>query len=170
MSNTTPFIEYSDACKDAAHTAYSGSDYDWEALCRDPVASKIPLVPPFTEATARAKVQRAQDLWNTRDPKKVALAYTEDSVWRNRDQFVKGRVEIEALLTGKWQKELDYKLKKELFLFSDNKLAVQFEYGWRDVEGKRYRAYGIEHWEFAPDGLMQKRTASINDVTLNQEQ
>lgn len=169
MNTITSTFEHTESCKNAAHSAYGAADYNWQELCRDPVASKIPLLPPFTEETARAKVQRAEDLWNTRDPKKVALAYTEDSVWRNRDQFVKGRAEIEDLLTRKWQKELDYKLKKELFLFSDNKIAVQFEYVWRDTEGKRYRAYGIEHWEFAPDGLMQKRTASINDVTLHQQ-
>ena len=166
MSNTTSSIEYSDACKDAAHSAYGATNYNWQELCRDPLASKIPLVPPFTEETARAKVQRAEDLWNTRDPKRVALAYTEDSVWRNRDQFVKGRAEIEALLTRKWRVELDYKLKKELFLFSGNKIAVKFEYTWRDADGKHYRSYGIEHWEFAADGLMQQRTASINDVNI----
>jgi nuclear transport factor 2 (NTF2) superfamily protein len=160
-------FEYTDACKDAAHSAYGAADYNWQELCHDPVASKIPLLPPFTEETARAKVQRAEDLWNTRDPKKVALAYTEDSIWRNRDQFIKGHTEIEAFLTKKWQKELDYKLKKELFLFSDNKIAVQFEYTWRDAGGKYYRAYGLEHWVFAPDGRMQKRTASINDLSLD---
>ena len=124
------------------------------------------IKPPFTLESARQKVQMAEDLWNTRDAHKVALAYTEDSVWRNRDQFVKGRAEIEELLTRKWQKELDYKLKKELFLFSDNKIAVQFTYTWRDVEGQHYRSHGLEHWEFAPDGRMKKRTASINDVAV----
>jgi hypothetical protein len=144
------------------------NDYTWQALCHDPVALTIPLLPPFTEATARAKVQRAEDLWNTRDAQKVALAYTEDSVWRNRNCFVQGREAIIALLTQKWQKELDYTLKKELFLFSGNKIAVQFEYAWRDAGGQRYRAYGLEHWEFAADGRMQKRTASINDLALDE--
>lgn len=166
MNNLEPVTEHSDACKGAVHSSYSASDYNWQELCNDPVASQIPLLPPFTEAMARAKVQRAEDLWNTRDPKKVALAYAEDSIWRNRDEFVHGREAIIALLTRKWKKEHDYKLKKELFLFSDNKIAVQFEYTWRDAAGQRYRAYGIEHWEFAPDGLMQKRTASINDIVL----
>lgn len=123
--------------------------------------------PPFTQSAAREKVQIAEDLWNTRNPQTVARAYTDDSIWRNRDQFIFGRAEIEAFLTSKWQKELDYKLKKELFLFSDNKIAVQFEYTWRDAGGKNYRSYGIEHWEFVADGLMQKRTASINDVSLD---
>jgi uncharacterized protein len=155
-----------DACQDAAHSSYSASAYDWQALCTDPVASQISLLPPFTEATARAKVQRAENLWNTRDPHKVALAYTEDCVWRNRSEFVRGREGITALLTRKWEKELNYKLKKELFLFSGNKIAVQFSYDWNDAQGKRFQSHGIEHWEFAADGLMKKRTASINDVGL----
>jgi len=155
------------ACQDAAHSSYSASEYDWQALCTDPVASQIPLLPPFTEVTARAKVQRAENLWNTRNPHKVALAYTNDSIWRNRDKFVQGPTEIIALLTRKWKKELNYKLKKELFLFSGNKIAVQFAYEWNDAEGNRFRSYGIEHWEFSTDGLMEKRTASINDTVLN---
>jgi uncharacterized protein len=166
MTTLTP-IE-SDACQNSAHTSYSASDYEWQALCNDPVASQIPLLPPFTEATARAKVQRAENLWNTRNPHKVALAYTSDSIWRNRDEFVQGREGIVALLTRKWEKELNYKLKKELFLFSDHKIAVQFAYEWNDAEGNRFRSHGIEHWEFAPDGLMEKRTASINDVHLDE--
>ena len=126
------------------------------------------IKPPFTQESARQKVQIAEDLWNTRDPKKVAQAYTEDSIWRNRSEFIQGRAEIEAFLTRKWEKELDYKLKKELFLFSDDKIAVQFEYVWHDASGQWFRSYGLEHWEFAADGRMKKRTASINDVTLNQ--
>lgn len=122
------------------------------------------IKPPFTLETARQKVQMAEDLWNTCDPKKVAQAYTEDSIWRNRNTFIKGHAEIEAFLTRKWAKELDYKLKKELFLFSDDKIAVQFEYVWHDAAGQWFRSYGLEHWEFAPDGRMKKRTASINDV------
>ena len=122
------------------------------------------IKPPFTLETARQKVQMAEDLWNTRDPKRVAQAYTEDCAWRNRDDFIHGHAEIEAFLTRKWAKELDYKLKKELFLFSDDKIAVQFEYTWLDAAGQKFRSYGLEHWEFAPDGRMQKRTASINDV------
>ena len=126
------------------------------------------IKPPFTQESARQKVQIAEDLWNTRDPKKVAQAYTEDSIWRNRSEFIQGRAVIEAFLTRKWEKELDYKLKKELFLFSDDKIAVQFEYVWHDASGQWFRSYGLEHWEFAADGRMKKRTASINDVTLNQ--
>ena len=125
------------------------------------------IKPPFTLESARQKAQMAEDLWNTRDPKRVAQAYTEDSIWRNRDEFLCGHSEIEAFLTRKWAKELGYKLKKELFLFSDDKIAVQFEYVWHDVSGQWYRSYGLEHWEFAPDGRMKKRTASINDVKKN---
>ena len=148
-------------------TIEHSGDYNWQESCDRPDASETPILPPFTEATARAKVQSAEDLWNTRDPKRVALAYTEDSAWRNRDEFVQGREAIIALLRRKWEKELDYKLKKELFLFSDNKIAVQFEYTWLDSENNHYRSYGVEHWEFAADGLMQKRTASINDVLVS---
>ncbi len=122
------------------------------------------ITPPFTEASARQKVQIAEDLWNTRDPQKVAKAYTEDCVWRNRNEFLQGHTEIEAFLTRKWQKEVDYKLKKELFIFSGEKIAVQFEYVWHDHNGQWFRSYGLEHWEFADDGRMKKRTASINDV------
>ena len=125
------------------------------------------IKPPFTLQSARQKVQMAEDLWNSRDPHKVAQAYTEDSLWRNRDMFIKGHGEIEAFLTQKWAKELDYKLKKELFVFSDDKIAVQFEYVWHDASGQWFCSYGLEHWEFAPDGRMKKRTASINDVALN---
>ena len=121
------------------------------------------IKPPFTLETATAKVQMAEDLWNTRDPERVAKAYTEDSIWRNREEFLQGHVEIIAFLTRKWAKELGYRLKKELFLFSDDKIAVQFTYTWHDAAGKQYRSYGIEHWEFAADGRMKKRTASIND-------
>ncbi|MBY0354175.1 MAG: nuclear transport factor 2 family protein [Rickettsiales bacterium] len=122
------------------------------------------IKPPFTEESARQKVQMAEDLWNTRDAKRVAQAYTEDCLWRNRETFITGHLEIEAFLARKWAKELDYQLKKELFLFSDDKIAVQFTYTWRDAAGQHYRSYGLEHWEFAPDGRMKQRTASINDV------
>jgi uncharacterized protein len=125
------------------------------------------ITPPFTLESARAKVQIAEDLWNTRDPKKVALAYTEDCIWRNRDVFLKGHAEIEAFLTQKWAKELDYKLTKELFLFSDDTIAVQFTYTWHDTSGQHYRSHGLEHWEFTADGRMKKRTASINDVAVS---
>lgn len=124
------------------------------------------IAPPFTLESARAKVQVAEDLWNTRDPEKVARAYTEDCIWRNRDVFLQGHAAIIAFLRGKWSRELDYRLKKTLFLFSDDKIAVQFEYTWHDASGQHWRSYGLEHWEFAADGRMQKRTASINDVAL----
>lgn len=121
------------------------------------------ILPPFTHASARQRVQLAEDLWNTRNPQQVALAYTEDCLWRNRDEFLQGHEAIIQFLTHKWEKEIDYQLKKELFLFSDNKIAVQFSYTWCDAAGQHYRSHGLEHWEFAPDGRMQKRTASIND-------
>jgi nuclear transport factor 2 (NTF2) superfamily protein len=128
------------------------------------------LVPPFTEETAHAKVQAAEDTWNSRDPARVALAYTEDSEWRNRDRFLNGRGEIKAFLDKKWARENDYKLKKELWAFTENRIAVRFEYEWRDQNDQWWRSYGNENWEFAPDGLMRKRYASINDLAIDQSQ
>lgn len=125
------------------------------------------LVPPFDEATARAKVQAAEDAWNSKDPARVALAYTKDSEWRNRDIFLNGREEIKALLTVKWNTERDYKLKKELWAFAGNRIAVRFEYEWRDRDDQWWRSYGNENWEFDVDGLMQKRYASINDLPID---
>ncbi|KAK9708711.1 hypothetical protein K7432_009489 [Basidiobolus ranarum] len=124
------------------------------------------LKPPYTEETARQKVQLAQNLWNTQDPEKVALAYTEDSVWRNRDEFFTGRKAIQEFLTKKWQKETEYRLKKELFAFHDNRIAVQFWYEHKDEQGQWYRAYGIEHWTFNTDGLMKHRQMSANDIKI----
>ena len=124
------------------------------------------IKPPFTLETARAKVQMAEDLWNSKNPDKVVLAYTEDTAWRNRHEFLNGRDAIHAFFVRKWQKELGYTLKKHLFLFSDDKIAVQFEYRWHDASGAQWRSYGLEHWEFATDGRMHKRTASINDVMV----
>ena len=129
---------------------------------------KLPL-PPFTFETATQKVQLAEDAWNSQDPERVSLAYTIDSEWRNRSQFINGRAEIVQFLTAKWQKELDYKLKKELWAFTDNRIAVRFEYEYHDAAGQWYRAYGNENWEFNEHGLMQKRYASINDVLINEE-
>lgn len=126
------------------------------------------LVPPFTEETARAKVQAAEDAWNSRDPERVSLAYTQDSEWRNRDIFLNGCTEIQAFLSTKWKEERDYKLKKELWAFTDNHIAVRFEYEWRDASDQWWRSYGNEMWEFAPDGLMQRRFASINDTQINE--
>lgn len=122
------------------------------------------LTPPFTEETAREKVQRAEDAWNSRDPDKVVLAYTEDSEWRNRDLFLKGREEIRAFLKDKWSKERDYKLRKELWAYCDNRIAVRFEYEWRNDRNEWFRSYGNEMWEFDAAGLMARRYASINDV------
>ena len=122
-----------------------------------------PPVPPFTEETAAQKVRLAEDGWNSRDPAKVALAYTPDSVWRNRAEFVTGRCNIEAFLASKWAKELDYRLIKELWTFSGNRIAVRFAYEYHDDSGNWFRAYGNENWEFDADGLMRKRHASINE-------
>jgi uncharacterized protein len=127
-----------------------------------------PPLPPFTIETAKAKVQAAEDAWNTRDPERVALAYTEDSEWRNRDEFLSGRATIKEFLTRKWAKELDYRLKKELWCFMDNRIAVRFEYEWHNDAGKWYRAYGNENWEFAENGLMMRRFASINDLPISE--
>lgn len=130
---------------------------------------RFPL-PPFTVETARQKVQAAEDAWNTRNPEKVSLAYTIDTEWRNRAEFLTGRDEVRRFLERKWAKELDYKLKKELWSFTDNKIAVRFEYEWHDAAGQWYRSYGNEMWEFDTDGYMQKRYASINDVAIKEEE
>ncbi|WP_420963431.1 DUF1348 family protein [Brucella sp. IR073] len=121
------------------------------------------IVPPFTYETAIAKVRMAEDGWNSRDPERVSLVYTEDSRWRNRAEFPVGRAEIVAFLTRKWAKELDYRLIKELFAFAGDRIAVRFAYEWHDDSGQWYRSYGNENWEFAENGLMARRFASIND-------
>lgn len=126
------------------------------------------IKPPFTEETAPRKVQAAEDLWNTRDPERVVLAYTPDSEWRNRSEFLHGREEIKAFLRRKWDKELDYRLKKTLWGFRNNRMAVSFEYEWHDAHGQWYRSYGVELWEFDDDGLMRRRIASINDAPIDQ--
>jgi hypothetical protein len=128
---------------------------------------KYPL-PPFTLETALQKVQMAEDAWNTRNPEQVCLAYTLDTEWRNRTEFLKGREEVKRFLTRKWQKELDYKLKKELWGFRENRMAVRFEYEWHDESGNWFRSYGNELWEFDENGLMQKRFASINDLPIQE--
>jgi uncharacterized protein len=125
-----------------------------------------PPLPPFTLDSAKAKVLAAEDAWNTRDPERVALAYTEDSEWRNRSEFLSGRPAIKAFLQRKWEKELDYRLRKELWSFMNNRIAVRFEYECHDESGNWYRAYGNENWEFADNGLMMRRFASINDVSI----
>ncbi len=129
---------------------------------------KHPL-PPFNAETAAQKVQMAEDAWNTKDPAKVCMAYTIDSKWRNRSEFVEGRESIKAFLTQKWQKELDYKLKKTLWCYTDNRIGVTFEYEWHDDSGNWFRSYGNELWEFDQNGLMQTRIASINDAPIKSE-
>ena len=126
------------------------------------------LVPPFTKETAMAKVRMAEDLWNTRDPDRVVLAYTEDSEWRNRAEFLKGREEIRSFLRRKWATELDYRLRKTLWGFRGNRMAVSFEYEWHNAEGQWHRSYGVELWEFSEGGLMQRRLASINDALIDE--
>ncbi len=125
-----------------------------------------PPYPPFDADSAAQKVQAAENAWNTRDPEKVSLAYTEDSVWRNRDTFVTGRAEIVEFLTQKWEREQDYALRKSLWAFSGNRIAVRFQYECRDADGQWWRCYGNENWEFADDGLMARREASINDLRI----
>ncbi|MDO3426634.1 nuclear transport factor 2 family protein [Chryseobacterium sp. APV1] len=129
---------------------------------------KHPL-PPFTLETALEKIQLAEDAWNSQDPKRVSKAYTLDSEWRNRDQFVNGREEIVKFLSSKWQKEFNYKLKKEYWAHTDNRIAVRFEYEYQNKEGNWFRAYGNENWEFDENGLMRKRFASINDLAIKEE-
>ncbi len=125
-----------------------------------------PIRPPFTTESARAKVQAAEDAWNSRDPSRVVLAYTEHSEWRNRSEFLRGRAEIRAFLERKWRTELDYRLKKELWAFGDHRIGVRFEYEWHDEAGQWYRSYGNEMWEFNAEGLMARRYASINDAPI----
>ncbi|MET4140449.1 nuclear transport factor 2 family protein [Pedobacter sp. UYP1] len=129
---------------------------------------KFPL-PPFTQETAILKVQNAEDAWNSKDPERVSLAYTIDTEWRNRDQFINGREEVVSFLTDKWKKEQNYRLKKELWAFTANRIAVRFEYEFNDESGQWYRAYGNENWEFNADGLMQKRFASINNIQIEEK-
>ncbi len=126
-----------------------------------------PIKPPFSRESALAKVEAAQEAWNSRDPERVALAYTEDSAWRNRDEFFTGRDAIKSFLKRKWQKELDYKLMKELWAFTENRISVRFEYEYRDGStGRWFRAHGNEHWEFDDEGLMRRRDMSANDIPI----
>jgi nuclear transport factor 2 (NTF2) superfamily protein len=128
------------------------------------------ITPPFTLESALLKVQAAEDVWNSRDPERVVLAYSEDSMWRNRTEFLRGRAEIKAFLQRKWARELDYRLRKALWGFRDNRIAVSFEYEWHDDSGQWFRSYGNELWEFDPDGLMRRRLASINDAVIAETQ
>ena len=127
-----------------------------------------PPLPPFDAASAALKVRLAEDAWNTRDPERVSLAYTADSVWRNRSEFLEGRPAIVQFLTRKWNKELDYRLIKELWAFTANRIAARFAYEWRDDSGNWFRSYGNENWEFGANGLMQRRLASINDLPIRE--
>ncbi len=137
-------------------------------MSADPTPPNSPpvIAPPFTFETATLKVRLAEDAWNSRDPARVALAYTEDSVWRNRSEFLVGRDQIRTFLAGKWDRELDYRLVKALWSFNDHRIAVRFQYEWHDIAGQWYRSHGNELWEFDARGLMRRREASINDVTL----
>jgi nuclear transport factor 2 (NTF2) superfamily protein len=127
-----------------------------------------PPLPPFTADTAALKARKAEDAWNSRDPEAVSLAYTEDSRWRNRAEFLQGRQEIVAFLTRKWARELDYRLIKEVWAFAENRIAVRFAYEWRDDDGQHFRSYGNENWEFDGEGLMRVRIASINDLPIKE--
>ncbi|WP_119697573.1 nuclear transport factor 2 family protein [Microbacterium halotolerans] len=127
-----------------------------------------PPLPPFTEETALLKVQAAEDAWNSRDPERVASAYTPNSIWRNRDTFVTGRDEIVQFLADKWERELDYVLRKSLWAFQGNRIAVRFQYEWRDASDQWWRSYGNEQWQFSADGLMDRREASINDARIDE--
>jgi nuclear transport factor 2 (NTF2) superfamily protein len=128
--------------------------------------TRLPL-PPFTQETAEQKARAAEDAWNSRDPQRISLAYTDDSIWRNRDRFVTGRAEIITLLTQKWERELDYRLIKEVWAFTGNRIAVRFAYESHDAAGQWFRSYGNENWEFDEFGLMRRRLASINDVAID---
>lgn len=133
------------------------------------IEKKLPL-PPFTEETARQKIQMAEDAWNSKDPVKVSKAYTIDTEWRNRSEFINGREEVQQFLEKKWSTENGYKLKKELWAFTGNRIAVRFEYEYYNEEGQWFRAYGNENWEFDENGLMAKRFASINDVPIEESE
>ncbi len=130
----------------------------------------VPIKPPFSLETARAKVQAAEDAWNSRDPERVALAYSENSEWRNRTEFFTGREAIKEFLRRKWAKELEYRLRKELWAFTDNRISVRFEYEWRDETGQWFRTHGNEHWEFDEDGLMRRRDMSANEYQIAESQ
>ena len=132
---------------------------------------KQKLIPPFSDETAKAKVQAAEDGWNSKDPERVSLAYSVDTQWRNRDQFISGREAVKKFLTGKWKRELDYRLMKELWAYTSNRISVRFEYEWRSAEnGQWYRTHGNEHWEFDDEGLMKIRDMSANDIAILESQ
>lgn len=162
-----------DQFNDAQFTSDECGDTMWNEDNLNPPAQQADKrmpVPPFTYETARMKVQLAEDLWNTRNPELVCLAYTTDTRWRNRSEFVHGREQVKAFLTGKWKKELDYRLKKELWSFHENRIAVQFQYESHDETGQWHRSYGIELWEFDENGFMVERIASINDARISENE
>ncbi len=132
--------------------------------------SSVIIKPPFTLESARAKVKTAENVWNTRDPERVAMAYTIDSEWRNRSEFFTGREAIKSFLRRKWAKELEYRLMKELWAFTANRISVRFEYEWHDADGNWFRSHGNEHWEFDAGGLMSRRDASINDLAIKESE
>lgn len=134
------------------------------------MSSPTAIRPPFTLETALAKVRAAEDAWNSRDPHRVSLAYSEDTEWRNRSVFLRGRAAVHEFLAGKWAKELDYRLVKSLWAFTADRIAVRFQYEWRDPAGNWFRGYGNEQWEFDADGLMRRREASINDVPIDESE
>ncbi len=131
------------------------------------MSTQKPLLPPFNRESAIKKVRKAEDAWNSRDPDRVVQVYTEDTIWRNRSEFPKGRDEVRSFLQKKWQQEFDYRLIKELWAFNDNRIAVRFAYEWHDIDEQWYRSYGNENWEFDQNGLMQRRFASINDLEID---
>ncbi len=146
----------------------------YRPACRNTVGgSRVeqrPPLPPFTRETAIRKIRGAEDAWNSRDPDRVASVYTEDTVWRNRAEFPRGRAEVRAFLQRKWARELDYRLIKELWAFTGDRIAVRFAYEWHDDSGQWHRSYGNENWEFNGDGYMQRRFASINDLPINEDE
>ena len=152
---------------DSATTAEMAQN-KYPASAMSAIENPRPPFPPFNAESAALKVRMAEDAWNTRDPKRVSLAYTRDSVWRNRSEFLSGRVAIVEFLTRKWSKELDYRLIKELWTFLGNRIVVRFAYEWHDDSGLWFRSYGNENWEFNERGFMQRRLASINDLSINQ--
>ena len=156
------------AVRDSKEFAFTRSGTKPVLRRANPLVSTMtrPPLPPFTAETAAQKARLAEDAWNTRDPAKVALAYTLDSIWRNRADFIRGREAIEAFLTRKWNRELDYRLIKEVWAFRDNRIAVRFAYEWHDDSGNWFRSYGNENWEFDDQGLMRLRIASINDLPI----
>jgi nuclear transport factor 2 (NTF2) superfamily protein len=139
-------------------------------MTTDAADEQRPPLPPFTFDSALSKVQAAEDAWNTRDPQRVALAYTRDTVWRNRSESIVGREAVVDFLTAKWERELDYRLRKNLWAFDANRIAVRFQYEWHDATGQWWRSYGNELWEFADNGLMSRREASINDVAVTPDE